>query len=142
MGSTLTQVTPVSGSVYTVTVSGITGNGTLGLNLVDNGTIHDLAGNPLYEQNGYGSLSRRQPIFPRAAPHFAWHLADVNGDGKPDLWSLRQCGRHRTSACCWATATAPSRPSRPFVAGSDPYSVAVADVNGDGKPDLVVANMN
>src|SRR5579862_6232975 len=44
VGSTLTQVTPVSGSVYTVTVSGITGNGTLGLNLVDNGSIRDVAG--------------------------------------------------------------------------------------------------
>lgn len=47
----LTQVTPVSGSVYQVTVSGITGSGTLGLNLVDNGSIHDLAGNPLVQQN-------------------------------------------------------------------------------------------
>ena len=38
---TMSQVTPVSGAVYTVTVSGISGNGTLGLNLVDNGSIHD-----------------------------------------------------------------------------------------------------
>ena len=27
-----------------------------------------------------------------------------------------------------------------FAAGTNPYSVAVGDVNGDGKPDLVVAN--
>jgi len=36
-----------SGASYTVTVNGIAGGGTLGLNLVDNGAIHDLAGNPL-----------------------------------------------------------------------------------------------
>ncbi len=42
VGATLTQVTPVSGSVYTVTVSGLTGNGTLGLNLVDNDSIKNL----------------------------------------------------------------------------------------------------
>ena len=48
---TVTQVTPVSGAVYTVTVSGITGTGTLGLNLVDNGSIYDLAGNPLTKPN-------------------------------------------------------------------------------------------
>ena len=51
-GPRSTQVTPVSTSVYTVAVSGITGNGTLGLNLVDNGTIHDLAGNPLGPPDG------------------------------------------------------------------------------------------
>src|SRR5207245_10603832 len=40
VGATLTQrVTPVDGSVYTVTVSGITGNGTLGLNLIDDDSI-------------------------------------------------------------------------------------------------------
>ena len=27
-----------------------------------------------------------------------------------------------------------------FATGSDPISVALGDVNGDGKPDLVVAN--
>src|SRR3984957_3288831 len=63
VGTTLTQVTPVSQSVYTVTVSGITGNGTLGLNLVDIGTIHDLAGNPLTQQNSQAAFAVG-PVFP------------------------------------------------------------------------------
>ena len=29
-----------------------------------------------------------------------------------------------------------------FATGSDPISVTAADVNGDGKPDLIVANAN
>jgi hypothetical protein len=36
-----------SGAVYTVTVNGISGTGTLGLNLVNDGTIKDPAGNPV-----------------------------------------------------------------------------------------------
>ena len=36
-----------SGAVYTVTVAGLAGDGTLGLNLTDDGSIHDGAGNPL-----------------------------------------------------------------------------------------------
>ncbi len=35
-----------SGAVYTVTVSGVSGTGTLGLNLIDNDMIHDLLTNP------------------------------------------------------------------------------------------------
>ena len=48
---TVTQVIPINSAVYTVTVSGISGNGTVGLNLVDNGSIYDLAGNRLTQQN-------------------------------------------------------------------------------------------
>ena len=46
-----------------------------------------------------------------------------------------------TCACCWATATARFQARRPrFAAGDGPVSVAVGDVNGDGRPDLVTAN--
>jgi microcystin-dependent protein len=48
VGNTGVVVTPVSASVYTVTVNGVTGDGTLGLNLKSAGTgIADLAGNAI-----------------------------------------------------------------------------------------------
>ncbi len=78
----ITQVTPVSGSVYTVTVSGITGNGTLGLNLVNDGSIHDLAGNNLV--GGLRSFQNQQTFATRSRA-VSVAVADVNGDGKPDL---------------------------------------------------------
>src|SRR5579862_9434358 len=59
VGSNLTQVTPVSSTVYTVTVSGITGNGTVGLNLVDDGSIRDAAGNPLTLNNAPASFQNQ-----------------------------------------------------------------------------------
>src|SRR2546425_10353811 len=34
------------------------------------------------------------------------------------------------------------QPARTFAAGTSPYFVAVGDVNGDGRPDLAVANYN
>jgi len=46
-GALITAVTPVSGTVYTVTASTGSGYGTLGLNLVDDNSIADAATNPL-----------------------------------------------------------------------------------------------
>ena len=43
VGVSLLQITG-SGSVYTITASGVTGNGTLGLNLVDNDSIWNFNG--------------------------------------------------------------------------------------------------
>ncbi len=49
-GAQITNVAGVDGgNVYTVTVSTGSGTGTVGLNVVNNGTIIDLAGNPLAE---------------------------------------------------------------------------------------------
>ena len=53
--TTTTQLTILgSGAAYTVKVDGLAGDGTLGLNLTDNGSIRDGVGNPL-------ARSRRPP---------------------------------------------------------------------------------
>lgn len=67
-------------------------------------------------------------------------VADVNHDGKPDLIVangddssvsvlLGDGRRHFTSA-----------PGSPVACGKGPSDIAVADMNGDGNPDLVIAN--
>ena len=74
-------------------------------------------------------------------------VADVNGDGKPDL-VVANCGQSGTNSCTFGTVgvllgngDGTFQTAVPY--GSDGYyaaSVAVADVNGDRKPDLLVAN--
>jgi hypothetical protein len=100
-----------SGAVYSVSVSGITGIGTLGLNLVDNGTIHDLAGNPLVQANSPVSLANEQTFDTGTEPLSA-AVADVNGDGKPDLIVGNLFSA--SVGCSRATATAPSGASKPL----------------------------
>jgi hypothetical protein len=73
-------------------------------------------------------------------------VADVNGDGKPDLLVTNSCVS--SSNCANGTVSVLLGNSDGTFHAAVTYdsggngggSVAVADVNGDGRPDLVVAN--
>jgi hypothetical protein len=70
-------------------------------------------------------------------------VGDFNLDGKPDLAIVEQGSglvsiRLNTTAPGAATAT--FAPGQDFSTGLGPVSAAVADFNGDGEPDLAIAN--
>lgn len=80
-------------------------------------------------------------------------VGDFNGDGKPDLAvsngdlaDITLGGSDNTVSVLLNTtpggaATPSFAPQRIFATGVRPHSVAVGDVNGDGRPDLAVANL-
>ncbi len=138
VAATVSQVVPVSNTVYAVTVGGITGSGTLGLNLVDNGSIHDLAGDPLTQANASASFQTLEEGNQHRYPNSV-AVADVNGDGKPDL-IVAYGGNNSSVGVLLGNGNGTFQLAQTFGTGNRPTSIAVADVNGDGKPDLVVAN--
>src|SRR5262249_6109375 len=71
-------------------------------------------------------------------------LADINGDGRPDIITANY-NSNTVSVLINSTTTGATTPSfvgqRTFGTGTKPQSVAAVDVNGDGSPDLVSANL-
>jgi len=65
-------------------------------------------------------------------------VADVNGDGKPDVISANSQESNLTILT--NTGSGGFYLSSSPTVGAYPYGVATADFNGDGKPDLVSAN--
>jgi hypothetical protein len=89
------------------------------------------------------SFAPRQDFPTGAAPAFA-AVGDFNGDGEPDLGVVNQFS-NSVSVLVNTTApgasTASFAPRQNFATGSLPNSVAVGDFNGDGEPDLAVADV-
>ena len=67
-------------------------------------------------------------------------IADVNGDGKLDVVTANSGGNPGTATVLLGDGNGGFSSSTPVVAGLGARSVAIGDVNGDGAPDLAVAN--
>lgn len=67
-------------------------------------------------------------------------VADVNHDGKPDIVVANTEDATITVLLGDGKGHFSSAPGSPFACGKNPSDIVVADMNGDGTPDLVVAN--
>ncbi|MEG4972133.1 DUF4347 domain-containing protein, partial [Microcoleus sp. K4-B3] len=84
-----------------------------------------------------------QVTFPTGTQPYSVSIGDINGDGKPDL-AVANLGSNNASILLNTTATGAATPTFSpqvtFATGTNPVSVSIGDINGDGKPDLAVAN--
>lgn len=129
-----------SGSTYTVTASDVSGFGTIGLNLVDNGTIRDGAGNPLVRQAGSAAFTPLEPVRAGVDPR-AIAVGDLNRDGNLDLAVANAAINYSFKQVTWLLGKGDGtfQALQGANVASRPLAVAVADMNSDGNPDIVSA---
>ena len=96
--------------------------------------------------NGNGTFQAPISYNPGGEGSFSMAMADVNGDGKLDLLVANTCLNNSnctngTVGVLFGNGDGTFQPPVAYGAGGvDTFAVALADVNGDGKLDLLVAN--
>jgi hypothetical protein len=91
----------------------------------------------VWTNNGNGVFGSNATLAVGSGP-FRVAVADVNGDGKPDLISANYVGRTLTVLTNNGSGVFGFNDT--LAVGTNVECVAVADVNGDGYPDLISAN--
>jgi hypothetical protein len=101
-----------------------------------NGTVGVLLG------NGNGTFQPVLTYSTGGSAAFGLAVADVNGDGKLDLLTANSSGNAVDVLLGTGTGTFGTVTTFSTGPNSNPRAIAVADVNADGKPDLLTANPN
>lgn len=92
-----------------------------------------------------GSLSFAPKVnFASGSGSYGMAIEDVDGDGKPELLVANRLGSGSVSILrnTSSVGSLSFAPKQEFTADDGTSSIAVGDIDGDGKPDLAVANTN
>ncbi len=130
---------PVGGQEVRVAVADLNGDGIPDIVTANTGSYYNLGNTvSVLLGNGDGSFQPQQTLAVGSDPD-AVAVADL-GNGHPDIVTANTGDFPGTVSVLLGNGDGTFQPQQTFAVGSDPSAVAVADLNGDGKPDLIVAN--
>lgn len=131
--SSLTVTVPASASYepITITTGGLTASSAKPFNVTISGATNVLAASSFAPKNEYSSGKGTSCVA----------TGDFDGDGKPDLVAVNDTSNTVSLFKNLSTnGTISLAPKIDYITGVRPYCVSVADLDGDGKLDLAVAN--
>ena len=73
-------------------------------------------------------------------PYQRLRVADLNNDDADDIVTTNTEGNNATVLLSNGKGAFNEVPGSPFTCGDNPFSIAIGDINADGKPDLAVIN--
>jgi alpha-tubulin suppressor-like RCC1 family protein len=136
--------TPASGSPITVgssplgiAVGDLNGDGIPDLAVANNAS--DSVSVLLGAGSGAFTPASGSPITVGSEP-FSVAIGDLDGDGVPDLAVANNASDSVSVLLGAGSGTFTPASGSPVTVGTNPVSVAIGDLNGDGRPDLAVAN--
>jgi hypothetical protein len=124
-----------------VAVGDFNGDGILDLAVADQGTAPDYRDGSVSVLLGNGDGTFQAPrSFPAGSEPTSVAVGDFNGDGTLDLAVTNFIQTSDTVSVLLGNGDGTFQVAQSYAVGIQPESVAVGDFNGDGIPDLAVAN--
>ncbi|WP_439507045.1 beta strand repeat-containing protein, partial [Sediminibacterium sp.] len=134
-------------NAYSVAIGDLDGDGKSDLAVTNRGsnTVSIFRSTTTSGSIGSGSFADKVDFTTGTTP-YAVSIGDLDGDGKPDLavtnFGSSSVSVFRNTSTSGSISSGSFAAKVDFTTGLRPFSVAIGDLDGDGKPDLAVANQN